>query len=75
MATTITQKKRKLKDEIYNIIRNDIPLREKIAAQLNIQVQSVYLLAVRESTKFSLPFVLDIIAKHLGKPKEDLTDV
>jgi hypothetical protein len=73
MSTTTTKKKQ-LKDEIYTIIRNDIPLREKIAAQLSIQVQSVYLLAVRKSTKFSLPFVLDVIADHLRKPKEQLID-
>jgi len=73
MSTTTTKKKQ-LKDEIYTIIRNDIPLREKIAAQLSIQVQSVYLLAVRKSTKFSLPFVLDVISEHLRKPQEQLID-
>lgn len=74
MATITSSKKKKLKDEIYNIIRNDIPLRAKIAAQLNIEVQSVYLLAVRRSTKFSLPFVLKIISEHTGKSKEELLE-
>lgn len=72
---TITKKKKKLKDEIYNIIRNDIPLRAKIADALNIERDSVYGSAVRKSTKFSLPFVLEIISKHTGKPKDELTDV
>jgi hypothetical protein len=65
-------KKRKLKDEIYNIIRNDIPLRDKIAKALNIEKDSVYGAAVRKSTKFSLPFVLKIISEHTGKTKEEL---
>jgi len=71
---TITKKKKKLKDEIYNIIRNDIPLRHKIGKQLNIEVQSVYDSARRKSTKFSLPIILEVISKHTGKPKEDLID-
>lgn len=74
MATTSTKKKN-LKPEIYMIIRNDIPLRGKIADALSIEKDSVYGAAVRKSTKFSLPFVLDIIAKHTGKRKEDLIDV
>lgn len=74
MATiTASNKKKKLKDEIYSIIRNDIPLRRKIAKALSIEVASVYDSARRKSTKFSLPFVLEIISKHTGKPKEDLT--
>ena len=72
--TPIITKKRALKDEVYIIIRNDIPLRHKLAAALNIEVQSVYDAARRKSTKFSLPFILDIIAKHLGKPKDELTN-
>jgi hypothetical protein len=72
---TLTAKKKKLKDEIYDIIRNDIPLRTKIAEQLNIEVQSVYLSAVRKSTKFSLPIILEVISKHTGKPEKNLIDV
>lgn len=73
MATTTTKKK-KLKDEIYDIIRNDIPLRHKIGKQLNIEVQSVYDAARRKSTKFSLPIILEVISKHTGKLKEELID-
>ena len=71
---TITSKKKKLKDGVYLIIRNDIPLRNKIASQLNIDPQSVYTSAVRKSTKFSLPFIVEIIAKHTGKPKNEIVE-
>ncbi|TDO67094.1 hypothetical protein EV143_1325 [Flavobacterium chryseum] len=74
MATR-TIKRKKLKDEIYDIIRNDIPLRHKIGKQLNIEVQSVYQSAARKSTKFSLPIILEVISKHTGLPKEELTNV
>ncbi|MCC9016971.1 hypothetical protein [Flavobacterium lipolyticum] len=75
MATTTTKsKKKKLKGEIYTIIRNDIPLRKKIADALIIEVNSVYEAAKRKSARFSLPNVLEIIAKHTGIPKEELTD-
>lgn len=73
MATK-SRTKKKLKADVYNIIRNDIPLRYLLAEALNIETVSVYTLAKRESTKFSLPFVLDIISKHTGKTKEELLD-
>ncbi|URM37193.1 hypothetical protein [Flavobacterium anhuiense] len=74
MATIASSNKKKpLKDEIYSIIRNDIPLRGKIADALSIEKASVYDSARRKSTKFSLPFVLEIISNHTGIKKEDLT--
>lgn len=74
MGKTITKKRRKLREDIYQIIRNDIPLRTKIADQLTIEVQSVYLLAVRQSTKFSLPVILEILEDHLGRNKEEILE-
>lgn len=70
----VTQKKKKLKDDIYQIIRKDIPLRKKLAESLNIELDSVYGSAVRKSTKFSLPFVLDIIIEHTGKTKQEILE-
>lgn len=70
MATK--NKKKKLTDEVYNIIRHDIPLRDKIADALSIENNSVYAAALRKSVQFSLPAILDIIAKHTGKPKSEL---
>lgn len=64
--------KRLLKKEIYLVIRNDIPLRQKIADALNIENNSVYVNAMRESPKLSLPFIVDLIAKHTGKSKLDI---
>jgi len=61
-----------LKDEVYIEIRHDIPLRTKIANALNIENNSVYASALRKSPKFTLPFILDIISKHIGKSKNEL---
>ncbi|GIZ08329.1 hypothetical protein [Flavobacterium sp. UMI-01] len=66
--------KKRLKKEIYHIIRNDIPLRHVIADALNIEPQSVYLSAVRESKKLSLPFIVDLIAKNIGKTKDEILE-
>lgn len=71
---TIQKKNKRLKDEVYKIIRNDIPLRAKLADSLNIERDSVYNAAVRKSPKFSLPFVLDIIIKHTGKTKDEILE-
>jgi hypothetical protein len=58
--------KKNLKEEVYQIIRNDIPLRHQIATALNIESNSVYIAAVRKSAKLSLPFIVDLIAKSTG---------
>ena len=68
-------KKKKLTKEVYDIIRNDIPLRHKIANELRIEVNSVYQSAIRRSTKFSLPFIAKIITDHTGKKEEDIFDL
>lgn len=64
--------KKKLSDEAYLIIRNDIPLRTKIAEALQIDTNSVYISALRKSPRFSLPFLLEMIVKHTGKSKKEL---
>lgn len=64
--------KANLKDEVYHIIRNDIPLREKIAEKLGITVDSVYRNAFRKSPTLSKPFVIGIIAKHLNKKESEI---
>ena len=73
MATK-SRNKKKLKNDVYHIIRNDIPLRHLLAKALNIEAESVYRSAFRESTKFSLPFIVEIIAKHTGKPKDEIVE-
>jgi hypothetical protein len=69
-----TKKKAKLKNEIYLLIRNDIPLRGKIAKTVGIENDSVYRAAFRESPMFSRPFVLKIIIEHTGKTKEEILE-
>lgn len=66
--------KRHLKNDLYTIIRNDIPLRNKIASSLNIEPASVYVLARRKSKKFSLPFIVELISEHTGKSKEEILE-
>lgn len=73
MATK-SRNKKKLKNDVYHIIRNDIPLRHLLAQALNIEAESVYRSAFRESTKFSLPFIVEIIANHTGKPKDEIVE-
>jgi hypothetical protein len=58
-----------LSEEIKQIIRNDIPLREKIAIQLGISQRTVYLYACeskREKALTRYPIVLITIKKHTG---------
>lgn len=71
MATT---KNKRLTDATYIIIRNDIPLKHKIAKALEIEPESVRVSAKRKSRKLMLPFVLDIIIKHLGKSKDEILE-
>lgn len=66
--------KKIMKNEIYHIIRNDIPLRAEIAKALNIESNSVYIAAKRKSGKLSLPFIVDLIAKSTGKPKNEILE-
>lgn len=67
-------KKKKLKEEVYHIIRNDIPLRKKLSEALNIEIASVYSAASRKSTKFSLPSILEIIANHTEISIDEITE-
>ena len=65
---------KKLSEEVIKIIRNDIPLRKKIAVQMGIEPSSVYDYASRpkkESRLTKLPIVIEVIKKHTGlKDKE-----
>lgn len=65
---------KQLKDEVYHIIRNDIPLRTKIAEALSIENNSVYAAALRKAPKLSLPFIVDLIAKYTGKNKTEILE-
>jgi hypothetical protein len=67
-------KKVKLKENVYKTIRNDIPLRHKIASALGVEVSSIYGYAGRKSPSLSKPFVLDIISEHMGESAADLLD-
>lgn len=71
MGRTKTQN---LKQEIYQKIRTDIPLRQKIADALKIENNSVYAAALRKSPKLSLPFIVDLIAKYTGKRNEEILE-
>ena len=64
--------KSNLKEEIYHLIRNDIPLREKISSQIGVTVDSVYKYAFRKSPTLSKPIVIAIISKHLNKKEFEI---
>lgn len=60
---------KKLSEEIKKIIRNDIPLRKKIAEQLSIEPQTVLDYVTRPKREKALtkyPIVLEILKKHTG---------
>jgi len=60
---------KKLTEEIKIIIRNDIPLRKKIAEQIGVEQNTVYQYALRPKREKSLtkyPIVLEILKKHTG---------
>ena len=65
-------KKSKLKEEIYNKIRNDIPLRKKIAGKIGITERSVYVYATRKSPTLNKPVVVEVMKKHIGLKEEEL---
>lgn len=69
-----SNKKKKLTDQVYQTIRTDIPLRRKIADALDVEVRSVYDYATRKAPSLSKKGILDIIAKHLGKTKEEILE-
>ena len=61
-----------MKQAIYNIIRNDIPLRQSIAEYLGVRDTTVYEHAVRQAPKLNDAIVVEIIKKHTGKKLEEI---
>lgn len=58
---------KKLSEEIKKIIRNDIPLRKKIAEQLGIEQSTVYDYATRTGKEKALtryPIVIEVLKEH-----------
>ncbi len=58
-----------LSEEVKKIIRNDIPLRKKIAEQLGIEQNTVYGYVARAKKERALtkyPIVLKILKEHTG---------
>lgn len=62
----------KMRDDIYTIIRNDVPLRKKIADHFNVRDQTIYEHAVRKAPKLNEYPVVKIIMEHTGKKEEDI---
>lgn len=64
-----------LSEEIKHIIRNDIPLRKKIAIQLGIAQKTVYAYAQKKKREKALtryPIVIEILKKHTGMPESKI---
>jgi len=61
-----------MKNEIYHLIRNDIPLRVKIARFLGITDASVYNSATRKAPRLTEYPVVKIIMEHTGKSEEEI---
>jgi hypothetical protein len=63
------------KDEIYTIIRNDIPLRDKLRALFGITDASVWRLAARKAPKLMEYPAIKIIMEHTGKEEHEIFDM
>lgn len=64
-----------MKQIIYDIIRNNIPLRASIAEYLGVTDNTVYRHACNQAPKLNDAIVVEIIKKHTGKSlKEIFTD-
>lgn len=61
-----------MKEEIYLLIRNSIPIRNAIANYFKITESSVYGLAYKKRPKLNNGTVIEIIKLHTGKSTEDI---
>lgn len=64
-----------MKDEIYTIIRNDIPLRDKLRVVFGITDASVWRLASRKAPKLNEYPAVKVIMEHTGKKEEEIFDM
>jgi predicted DNA-binding protein YlxM (UPF0122 family) len=66
---------KKLSEEVKKIIRNDIPLRKKIAEQLGIEQITVYDYVARPKREKALtryPIVLKVLKEHTGMKESQI---
>lgn len=61
-----------IRNEIFQKIRTDVPLRKKIASYLDITDASVYNSAVRKAPRLSEYPVIKIIMEHTGQNEEEI---
>ncbi len=66
---------KKLSEEVKRIIRNDIPLRKKIAEELGIEQITVYEYVARPKREKALtryPIVIKVLKEHTGLKDKDI---
>jgi transposase len=66
---------KKLSEEVKKIIRNDIPLRKKIAEQLGIEPGTVYDYVARPKREKALtryPITLTVLKEHTGMKESEI---
>jgi len=64
-----------LSEEVKKIIRNDIPLRKKIAEQLGIEQSTVYGYVAKPSREKALtryPVTLKVLKEHTGMKESQI---
>jgi len=61
-----------MKEEIFNIIRTNVPLRKSIADYLGVTDSTVYGHAIRKAPKLNDAIVVEIIKKHTGKKLNEI---
>lgn len=72
MAKVAQPKKGRLKEDIYQLIRNDIPLRIKISEGLGVIESSVYGAAKRKAPVLEKYIVIKIIMEYTEKSEEEI---
>lgn len=61
-----------MRQEIFDIIRNNVPLRKSIADYLGVTDSTVYGHAVRKAPKLNDFIIVKIIMKHTGKKEKEI---
>lgn len=61
-----------MKEEIYQLIRNDVKLRIKMAVHLGVSDATVYLHAKRKANKLNDYFLVKILMLHTGLKEKEI---
>ncbi len=61
-----------IRDDIYHLIRNDVKLRTKMAAHLEVSDATIYSHAKRKAPKLNDYNLVKILMEHTGKSEKEI---